>query len=82
MKELNPAGNFLERLRAAYFLMRYPNEFIQGVIQEFVSRLVKQIASDAANLSVKTGTPPELSPEQDIVLTAAAEIAAQEANHG
>ncbi len=80
MKELNPYGNIFERLRAAYYLMRYPHEFIAGIIQEFTRKVTQHVHSLTCGEN-ETKTQP-LSPEQAATLEAAAQTASSEAVNG
>lgn len=49
MIEINPLGNVWDRLRAAYYLFRHPQEFIDGIIQEFIKRVTDHaMAAQAA----------------------------------
>lgn len=84
--DLVPTGNLWQRLHSCWFLFFHPQLFIEGVIQEFVKRVLdnaRQYALvEAHNLEcTEQQTLPDFtlpSPE----LAEAAAIAAQEAVNG
>lgn len=81
MKELNPYGNIFERLTAAWFLIRFPREFIAGIIEEFTRQVVSHVAHNLT-CGENESKISSLTPEQAAVLEAAAHVASSEAVSG
>lgn len=59
---MNPTGKFWDRLRAAWFLFRYPEEFVQGIIQEFVARCIRKAAQEGRFSNAPNEAAPSTAP--------------------
>lgn len=64
MYELNPTGGFFDRIYACWMLFRYPQEFINGVIQNFCDRLSASLSSEIEARA--TAAVPPTAPVMDI----------------
>lgn len=78
--DLNPTGNLWDRLRAAYFLIKYPTEFADAIISEFMARISTRIQAQLAEIihQPDPGVDATVSPEMAI----AADHAREEATNG